>query len=98
MSIVKGTWEQGQIVLDDPVDWPEGCRVVIEPAMEERTLGLREDDWPTDAPGIAALVARMDQVEPFLTPAEHSKWQAAREQMREHTIANMNRQIEGIFE
>ena len=33
-------------------------------------VGMREEDWPTTPEGIAALIAKMDQIEPFLTPEE----------------------------
>ena len=47
MNTVKGTWKNGQVVLDSPTDWPEGCRVSIEPLAEEDTFGIREEDWPS---------------------------------------------------
>ena len=97
MSTVRGTWERGHIVLDDPVDWPDGCRVVVEPASN-KTCGIREEDWPMDAQGIAGLLAQMDQIEPFLTPKEEADWKVARQATKEYTIANMDIRIEGLFE
>jgi hypothetical protein len=56
---------------------PQGeIEVLVRPAAEvqpiegaRRTLGMREEDWPTTPEGIAALLARMDQVEPgWLSP------------------------------
>jgi hypothetical protein len=32
MKTVTGIWKNGQIVLDGPADWPQGCRVSVEPA------------------------------------------------------------------
>ncbi len=37
MKAIMGTVHNGQIVADQPVEWPEGCRVVIEPAAKEET-------------------------------------------------------------
>jgi hypothetical protein len=31
MRTITGTWKDGQIVLDGAADWPQGCRVTIEP-------------------------------------------------------------------
>ncbi len=28
---LTGTWKDGQVLLDEPADWPEGCRVVVTP-------------------------------------------------------------------
>jgi hypothetical protein len=65
MSALQGTVINGQIVLDTPDVLPEGTRVEILPMEESRpTLGMREEDWPTTPDGIAALLVRMDQVEP----------------------------------
>jgi HEAT repeat protein len=38
---------------------------------------MREEDWPTTPEGIAALLARMDQVEPgWLSPEDDAAWRA----------------------
>lgn len=78
MNALQGTIKNGQIVLDDPAELPEGTRVEVLPVEGARpTLGMREEDWPTTADGIAALVARMDQVEPgWLSPEDDAAWRA----------------------
>jgi hypothetical protein len=35
MKTILGTIRNGQIVADQPLEWPEGCRVAIEPLKEE---------------------------------------------------------------
>jgi hypothetical protein len=46
---------------------------------------MREEDWPTTPEGIAALLARMDRVEPgWLSPEDDAAWCNA---LREHTEA-----------
>ncbi len=79
MSALQGTIRNRQIVLDDPAELPEGTRVEVLPVEVARpTLGMREEDWPTTAEGIAALLARMDQVEPgWLAPEDDDAWRAA---------------------
>ena len=102
MTALTGTWKNGQIVLDEPADWPEGCRVFIEPIPEGEALGIREEDWPTDPEGIARHLALMDQIEPLkMTPEEEAEWQAARKAQKEFEIANWekrSRRIERLFE
>jgi hypothetical protein len=39
---------------------------------------MREEDWPTTPEGIAALIERMDKMEPFLTPDEQEAWERQR--------------------
>jgi hypothetical protein len=79
MNSFQGTIKNGQIVLDEPAGLAEGTRVEVLPVDAARpTLGMREEDWPTTPEGIAALVARMDRVEPgWLSPEDDVAWRAA---------------------
>src|SRR5712692_7207557 len=79
MQTLQGIIKNGQIVLDAPATLPEGTRVEVLPVEATRpTLGMREEDWPTTPEGIAALLARMDQVEPgWLSPEDAAAWRAA---------------------
>ena len=79
MNALQGTFRNGQIVLDSPAELPEGTRVEVLPLEVRRPmLGMREDDWPATPEGIAALLARMDQVEPgWLSPEDDAAWRAA---------------------
>ncbi len=44
-TTLTGTWKNGQVVLDGPADWPEGCRVIVEPiAAPAEALGVRNRD------------------------------------------------------
>ncbi len=84
MHAIQGTVSNGQIVLDDPIEFGEGTRVEVLPiAMGLTILGMREEDWPTTREGISALVARMDAVGPsWLTPADDAAWRADRQERR----------------
>ena len=102
MKAIMGTVHNGQIVVDQPVEWPEGCRVIIEPAAREKALGIREEDWPTDPEGIARLLTLMDQIEPIeMTPEEQAAWEADRKTRKEWEKANCEkwaRQLKELFE
>jgi hypothetical protein len=76
MNALQGTIKNGQIVLDGPAELPEGTRVEVLPVDVTRpTLGMREEDWPTTSEGVAALLARIDQVEPgWLSPEDDAAW------------------------
>ena len=77
--MLKGTVKNGQVILDAPTALPEGTRVEILPIDVTRPfIGMREEDWPTTPEGIAALLARMDQVEPgWLSPEDDVAWRTA---------------------
>ncbi|MHB1425646.1 MAG: hypothetical protein ACYC3I_20955 [Gemmataceae bacterium] len=102
MKAIMGTVHNGQIVADQPVEWPEGFRVIIEPAAKEEPLGIREEDWPTDPEGISRLLALMDQIEPLeMTPQEEAAWEAERKARKEWEKANFDkrsRKLEELFE
>src|SRR5437667_12444580 len=78
MNALQGTMKNGQIILDTPPALPEGTRVEVLPINGARpTLGMREEDWPTTPEGMAALLARMKQVEPgWLSPEDDAAWRA----------------------
>jgi len=98
MKAIMGTVRNGQIISDQPVEWPEGCRVTIKPAVKEESLGIREEDWPTTPEALAEWLAWFDSLEPVeLTLAEEADLKAWRQRVKEYTIANMDKDIEGLF-
>jgi hypothetical protein len=101
MNATYGTIQDGKIIPDMPVELPNGTRVTIQPAGTEYVgVGIREEDWPTTPEGIAALVAKMDQIQPFLTPEEEAAWHQALAEQKAWEIANWdkrNKQIDELF-
>jgi hypothetical protein len=101
VTAITGTWKNGRIILDSPTDWPDGCRVIIEPVPEGEILGLREEDWADTPEAIAEWLRWYDALEPLvMTPEEDAKWQAARKAQKEHDIAafeKRTRRIERLF-
>lgn len=89
MNVLQGTIKNGQIILDAPVTLAEGTRVQILPVeASTSSLGMREEDWPTTPEGIAALLARMDQVERgWLSPEDDAAWRADLRAQREEDKA-----------
>jgi hypothetical protein len=102
MNTVMGTYKNGQVILNQPADWPEGTEVLIEPISQKQTLGIRDEHWPADPEGIARHLALMDRIEPLeMTPEEEAAWQAARQAQKELATARWeehSRKIERLFE
>jgi len=72
MILLKGIIEHGQVVLPEPANLPDGTAVTVLPHESGKTLGIPDEEWPTSPDGIASLLKRMDQVEPFdMTPARN---------------------------
>jgi hypothetical protein len=99
MDAIRATWKDGQVVLDGPVDWPDGSRLVIEPDPSPgRPASQREDEGPMTPEETARTLAAMDKVEPFdLTAAEAADLAAWEQKGNEYTIANMDKGIEDVF-
>jgi hypothetical protein len=79
MNAIKGTWKKGQVVLDAPADWPDGCRVIVEPEAVHALNGAG-DGQADDPESIAKWLAEFDAIPPWqLTPEEEAEWQAAKD-------------------
>lgn len=96
MSEVFGTYHNGHIIPDKPVDWTEGSRVLIQPVDSTHPkVGLREDEWPDTPEKIAEWLARLDALEPLeLTPEDEAEIAQAREAVRRVTLEAVRRRME----
>ncbi len=65
MILLKGTIENGQVVLPRPADLPDGPEVTVLADGSTRSLGIPDDEWPTTPEAIARLLAHMDSLQPF---------------------------------
>jgi hypothetical protein len=88
MTPVEGTYKDGRIWLDGPTDWPEGCRVLIEPMPAPERIGTNEEDWADTPEAIEDWIRWYDTLEPLvLTPEEEAEWRTARKAQKEYEIA-----------
>jgi hypothetical protein len=95
MNAIKGTVKNGKIVLDAPDDWPEGCRVIVEPvsAVGEK-IGLDECEWRDDAASLADWEAWIKTIEPIeLTPQEQVANTRFEEEFRRFNIEAVRKQM-----
>jgi hypothetical protein len=90
------------VVLDEPLDWPDGTEVAVNRVEDEETVGLREEDWPTTEEGIENWLRWYDSIEPLnLTPEDDAAMQAAWKAQRDFervTGEDRRRKIEKLFE
>jgi hypothetical protein len=100
MDAIGATWKDGRIAPDGPVDWPEGCRLRIEPEpAQAETSGWCEEGWSDSPEAIVDWLAWYDSLEPLIfTPEEKAELGDWRRQVKEYTIANMAEGIEDLFE
>ena len=98
MNAIKATWTNGHIVPDEQVEWPDGCRLLIEPLPVEPALGLRDEDWPDTPEARADWLRWYDSLEPLeFTTAEAADLAAWRQKVKEYTIARMDEEVRGFL-
>lgn len=98
MSTIKATWKSGYIVLDDPVDWPDGLRLLIAPVPSQPDLGRGGDDGPMTPEEITHTLAAMDRIEPMeLTAEQAADLEDWERKVNEYTISNLDKGIEDVF-
>ena len=94
MSAIRGKYINGTVVLETPADWPNGLEVVVR-FLTRQADGLRDNDWPNSPEGIAALLARMDQVDLLETTSEeNANMDAGSEAIDDCTIVDTNKVID----
>jgi hypothetical protein len=99
MMLLKGIIENGQVVLPQPANLPDGTAVTVLPHEPGKTLGLPDEEWPTSPDDIAAMLARIDRLEPFdMSPAEEADALAWRQTVKDYTLAKQDERIHGLFE
>ncbi len=79
-----GTYRDGKIVLDRPMQWAEGTRVVVQLLPED--AGLIDGVWPADGSpeGEAEILRRMAEPDPDpVTPEEAEAFEKAIRELRE---------------
>lgn len=97
MNAIQGTVKNGQIILKEPLSWPDGTEVIVEPVSFNGTPGLPEEGETLDAEAIERQLALMDQIEPLImTPEEEAEWQAARQAQKEFEKATFNQRAEKL--
>ena len=85
-------------MLEKPADWPNGTTVVVEPEVDPVPVGMREQDWDTSSESITDWLRWYDALEPLeLTAADKDAIAAWRKVVRDYTLANADKGIEGLF-
>ncbi len=90
MKTIHAIWKNGRVLPDQPVDWPDGTALIIEP-IENTEVPESEDDLLGNSPeAIARWVAYVDSLPRLeMTAEEEAEWQAARQEMKAYAIAKM---------
>lgn len=94
MNAIEAVWRNGQIVPAEPVDWPEGCRVVVEPLPTIQKIGLDESEWRDDPASLADWEQWLPTIEPLeFTPHEAESFVRFQNAMRDYNREAVRRQM-----
>ncbi len=99
----KGVVRGGQIVIDEPMDLPDGSEVTIlgrtadEPSHDLGAIDfMTEDEQGDDPEAIRQWVADLHSIPPVPSnPEKEAEWRAWEEQMRRFNVEAMRKQFEG---
>ena len=95
MNAVRAIWTNGRILPSEPVDWPEGSKLLVEPLSTEETIGLDESEWTDDAAALADWEAWIHSIEPLdLTEEEERDMERYQEEFRRFNLDAVRRQME----
>ena len=96
MNAIKAIWANGQILPSEPVDWPEGSELLVEPIVpNEAKIGLTEEEWRDDPESIAAWEAGVRSIErPEYSDQERTEMARYREEYRRYNLEAVRRQME----
>ncbi len=88
----------GQIVPDGPTNWPEGCRLRVEPVTNVHVSEAPQTDEPETPEQIEEWLRWYHSLEPLeFTPEERADLAAWRQKVKEYDIAKSQQRIEGLF-
>jgi len=96
MHAIRATWTNGQIVPAEPVDWPEGSQLLVEPIVRNgEKIGITEEEWRDDDDAIADWEAWIGTIEPMIwAEGEREEYERYREEVRQFNIEAVGKQME----
>jgi hypothetical protein len=90
VKTIHAIWKDGLIIPTEPVDWPDGTALTIEPVEEPTSVGPEGDLLGSDPASIARWTAYYDALPRWrMTEAEEAEWRAARQDIKDYTVAGM---------
>jgi hypothetical protein len=102
MRAIHAIWKNGQIVPTQPVDWPDGTALTVEPIEEPKAAEPEGDLLGDDPASIARWLSWYDTLEPLIfTAEEEAVWQAVRRESRDWDKSRFSQraeQLKGMFE
>ena len=95
MNSVRAIWTNGRILPSEPVDWPEGSELRVEPVESNfEQIGMSESEWGDDPESIAEWIAAVQKFEPLIrSEEEREDYDRYREKCRQFNIEAVRQQM-----
>ena len=98
MILRRGVIRNGQVIVDEPINLPDGSEVTITGYAHGRFEGEEDNDRPPTPAEIAEALAAMEKLEPLeMTDEERAEAEAWEKKVNDYSIANMDKGIEDLF-
>ena len=98
LIVMKGVVQNGQVIVEEPINLPDGSKVTITAQPQENFAGVADNERPMTPDEIVRTLAAMDRIEPFdISPEEEAKAAAWEKKVNEYTIANTDKGLEDLF-
>ena len=95
MSAIKATWTNGQIVPDGPVNWREGCRLVIQEDAPPLIVFMTEEEQGDTPEAIQRWLEELRALPPLsMPPEQEAELLAWRQRVKEYNREAVRRQME----
>lgn len=95
MNAIRAKWKEGRVVVEEAVDWPEGCELVVHPVAVNDSND--EDVESNDPAAIARWIAEFERIPPLeMTAEEDAAWQAARQVQRDFELKTFEERADRI--
>lgn len=100
MSTVQARYQNGQVVLESPVNWDDGTKLRVEPVIEPvdvEFVGMSEEEQGDDPESIARWIEAVEAI-PSLEMSEEEErgLKAWREQMKAYNVEAVRKQMEEL--
>jgi hypothetical protein len=94
MNAIKATWTNGQIVPAEPVNWPEGSKLLVGPVPASDKIGLDETEWRDDDAALTDWEAWLGTIEPLeFTDQERASMARYQDEFRRFCLEAVRKQM-----
>ena len=95
MNAIKATWKNGQVEVDGPVDWREGCRLVIYEEPRSVIEFMTEAQQRDDPESIQNWIDELRATPPLpMTEEQEADLLALRQKVKEFNLEAVRPQME----